>query len=158
MCTESSKLTHAHVSGVNNAVLQAMAIQLALTTEKGKLNPVDFVDQLLEKIAPFEEGKFDEKDSDSQEPLSQMSVSDKCHINNIIYRIIVYPCASNYWQGYFNSSVCIRGQSSQTMWATILHLQAEATQSISHTGQATQHLRGSEASRSWSACWYIKLE
>ena len=75
MCTESSKLTHAHISGVNNAVLQAMAIQLALTTEKGKLNPVDFVDQLLEKIAPFEEGKFDEEDSDSQEPLSQMSVS-----------------------------------------------------------------------------------
>ena len=52
-----------------------MAIQLALTTEKGKLNPVDFVDQLLEKIAPFEEGKFDQEDSDSQEPLSQMSVS-----------------------------------------------------------------------------------
>lgn len=52
-----------------------MAIQLALTTEKGKLNPVDFVDQLLEKITPFEEGKFDEEDSDSQEPLSQMSVS-----------------------------------------------------------------------------------
>ena len=75
MCTESSKLTHAHISGVNNAVLQAMAIQLALTTEKGKLNPVNFVDQLLEKIAPFEEGKFDEEDSDSQEPLSQMSVS-----------------------------------------------------------------------------------
>lgn len=75
MCTESSKLTHAHISGVNNAVLQAMAVQLALQTEKGKLNPVDFVDQLLEKIAPFEEGKFDEKDSDSQEPLSQMSVS-----------------------------------------------------------------------------------
>ena len=75
MCTESSKLTHAHISGVNNAVLQAMAIQLALTTEKGKLNPVDFVDQLLEKIAPFEEGKFDQEDSDSQEPLSQMSVS-----------------------------------------------------------------------------------
>lgn len=75
MCTESSKLTHAHISGVNNAVLQAMAVQLALQTEKGKLNPVDFVDQLLEKIAPFEEGKFDEEDSDSQEPLSQMSVS-----------------------------------------------------------------------------------
>ena len=59
---------------MNNAVLQAMAVQLALQTEKGKLNPVDFVDQLLEKIAPFEEGKFDEEDSDSQEPLSQMSV------------------------------------------------------------------------------------
>ncbi len=75
MCTESSKLTHAHVSGVNNAVLQAMAIQLALRTEKGKLNPLDFIDQLLEKISPFEEGKFDEEDSDSQESLSQMSVS-----------------------------------------------------------------------------------
>ena len=74
MCTESSKLTHAHVSGVNNAVLQAMAIQLALKTE-GKLNPVEFIDQLLEKIAPFEEGKFDEEDSYSQEQLSQMSVS-----------------------------------------------------------------------------------
>ena len=75
MCTESSKLTHAHVSGVNNAVLQAMAIQLALKTGKGKLNPVEFIDQLLEKIAPFEEGKFDKEDSDSQEQLSQMSVS-----------------------------------------------------------------------------------
>ena len=75
MCTESSKLTHAHVSGVNNAVLQAMAIQLALHTEEGKLNPVEFVDHLLEKISPFEEGKFDEEDSDSQDQLSQMSVS-----------------------------------------------------------------------------------
>lgn len=60
---------------MNNAVLQAMAIQLALHTEKGKLNPVEFIDQLLEKIAPFEEGKFDEEHSDSQEQLSQMSVS-----------------------------------------------------------------------------------
>lgn len=77
MCTGSSKLTHAHVSGVNNALLQAMAIRLALGTEKGKLNPVEFVDQLLEKIAPFEEGKFDVEDSDSQEQLSQMLVLDK---------------------------------------------------------------------------------
>lgn len=62
------------MSGVNNAVLQAMAIQLALHTEIGKLNPVEFIDQLFKKIVPFEEGKFDEEDSDSQDQLSQMSV------------------------------------------------------------------------------------
>lgn len=51
---------------MNNALLQAMAIQLALHTEQGKLNPEEFVDRLLEKIKPYEEGKFDEEDSDSQ--------------------------------------------------------------------------------------------
>lgn len=59
-------MTHYHISGVNNALLQAMAIQLALHTEQGKLNPEEFVDRLLEKIKPYEEGKFDEEDSDSQ--------------------------------------------------------------------------------------------
>ena len=54
------------MSGVNNALLQAMAVRLALHTEKGKLNQVGFVDQLLEKIRPFEEGQFDEDNSDSQ--------------------------------------------------------------------------------------------
>ena len=72
VCTESSKLTHAHVSGVNNAILQAMAINLALQTNRDKLNPVEFIDQLIEKIMPFEEGKFDKKENVSQEQLSQM--------------------------------------------------------------------------------------
>lgn len=55
------------MSGVNNALLQAMAVQQALKTEEGKLNPLEFVDQLLEKMKSFEEGKFDdEDDSDSQ--------------------------------------------------------------------------------------------
>ena len=66
VCTESSQLTHCHISGVNNALLQAMAIQQALKTMEGRLNPVEFVNQLLEKIKPLEEGKFDEDDSDSQ--------------------------------------------------------------------------------------------
>ena len=66
VCTKSSQLTHSHISGVNNALLQAMAIKQALKTEEGQLNPVEFVDKLLEKIKPLEEGKFDEDDSDSQ--------------------------------------------------------------------------------------------
>ena len=33
VCTESSQMTHGHISGVNNALLQAMAIQLAMQTE-----------------------------------------------------------------------------------------------------------------------------
>lgn len=68
-------MTHGHISGVNNALLQAMAIQLAMQTEEGKLNPVEFIDQLLEKIKPFEEGLFDEDGSDSQMQDSQMSVT-----------------------------------------------------------------------------------
>ena len=66
MCSKSSQLTHYHISGVNNALLQAMAIRQALQTEKGKLNRLEFVDELLKKIAPFEEGQFDDPDSDSQ--------------------------------------------------------------------------------------------
>ena len=38
----------------------------ALKTEESGLNPVEFVDKLLEKIKPLEGGKFDEDDSDSQ--------------------------------------------------------------------------------------------
>ena len=66
VCTESSQLTHYHISGVNNTLLQAMAIQEALKTEEGGLKTVEFVDKLLKKIKPLEEGKFDEDDSDSQ--------------------------------------------------------------------------------------------
>ena len=66
VCTESSQLTHYHISGVNNALLQAMAIRLVMQTEEGKLNGVEFVDELLKKIQPFEEGQFDEENSDSQ--------------------------------------------------------------------------------------------
>ena len=43
-----------------------MAIQEALKTEEGGLKTVEFVDKLLKKIKPLEEGKFDEDDSDSQ--------------------------------------------------------------------------------------------
>lgn len=52
--TKCSKLTHAHVSGVNGALLQAMAVKLALRAE-GDVEPFSFLDRLLQQIQPFEE-------------------------------------------------------------------------------------------------------
>ncbi len=54
--TRSSRLTHCHISGVNGALLQAMAVKLALRTDQGKVDPVAFLGNLLQQIMPFEEG------------------------------------------------------------------------------------------------------
>ena len=54
VCSESARLTHYHISGVNGALLIAMSVKLALQTN-GTVDPVNFVDSLLGKIAPFEE-------------------------------------------------------------------------------------------------------
>ena len=53
---DSTKLTHAHPSGINGAILQAMAVKLALQTPEGTLDPLKFIKVLMEKIIPFEEG------------------------------------------------------------------------------------------------------
>ena len=62
MCTESAKLTHFHISGVNGALLQAMSIKLALQTE-GQVDPVKFVDSLLQQIQPFEDITQDQQET-----------------------------------------------------------------------------------------------
>ena len=54
ICSESAKLTHYHVSGVNGALLQAMAVKLAMQTNS-VVDPLSFVDSLLGKISPFED-------------------------------------------------------------------------------------------------------
>lgn len=54
ICSKSAKLTHYHVSGVNGALLQAMAVKLAMQTNS-HVDPLNFVDSLLCKIAPFED-------------------------------------------------------------------------------------------------------
>ena len=54
ICSESAKLTHYHVSGINGALLQAMAVKLAIQTNSA-VDPLSFVDSLLGKISPFED-------------------------------------------------------------------------------------------------------
>lgn len=55
MVTQSTKITHAHTSGINGALIQAMAIKLALNIPQGKLDPMEFLKLLEEKIKPFED-------------------------------------------------------------------------------------------------------
>ena len=54
--TDSTKITHAHSSGINGALLQAMAIKLAMNTpQKPQLDRMKFIEVLQEKMKPFEE-------------------------------------------------------------------------------------------------------
>ena len=70
VCSESSKLTHSHISGVNGALVQAMAVKLALQSD-GAIDTQKFVDKLLQQIQPFEDlSTATTKDQDSQD--SQM--------------------------------------------------------------------------------------
>ena len=62
VCRGSVKITHPHPSGVNGALLQAMAVKLALKTA-GDCDKVKFVDSLLEKMRPFEQDEACASDS-----------------------------------------------------------------------------------------------
>ena len=73
--SQSSRLTHAHVSAINGALLQAMAVKLALQSQGQSLKPTEFVDTLMTKISPFEQVPAQESKAsgtDSQEQDSQM--------------------------------------------------------------------------------------
>ena len=70
ICTESSKVTHFHPSGINNAMLQAIAIKFALQAEMDQLNPADFIKKLSEFIQPFEPvDQLEAKDQDAREKM-----------------------------------------------------------------------------------------
>ena len=51
----STRLTHAHISGINGALLQAMAIKHAMKSPIGSLDKLEFVSFLYESIQKFEE-------------------------------------------------------------------------------------------------------
>jgi len=44
---ESAELTHTHILGKEGAAIQAYAVALAAQTEKGQLNPEDFLERLM---------------------------------------------------------------------------------------------------------------
>lgn len=67
---DSTKLTHAHPSGINGAILQAMAVKLALQTPEGTLDPLKFVKVLMEKILPFEEGLDEVAEVDEEQEVT----------------------------------------------------------------------------------------
>ncbi|KAL5471447.1 hypothetical protein EMCRGX_G029566 [Ephydatia muelleri] len=53
VCAGTAKITHSHPSAVNGALLQAMAVKMALFS-KLPLNPVVFLDALIKTMEPFE--------------------------------------------------------------------------------------------------------
>ena len=53
------------MSGVNGALLQAMAVKLAMQTNSA-VDPLNFVDSLLGKIAPFEDQYLTDSQSSQQ--------------------------------------------------------------------------------------------
>lgn len=67
MARDGARLTHAHISGVYGAILQSMAIKLALQQTSGTLRAVEFVDSLLEQISPFEDENSEEEESKDTE-------------------------------------------------------------------------------------------
>ena len=54
VCSESSKVTHYHPSGINYAILQAAAVKTAAQTEPGTLDPITFIETLTAVIQPRE--------------------------------------------------------------------------------------------------------
>ena len=69
---DSARITHAHISGVCGALLQSMAVKQALLQPVGTLQPVEFVDNLLEKIGPFEKLEEDHSGSQQKSQSSEM--------------------------------------------------------------------------------------
>ena len=54
-------ITHAHICGVNGAILQAMAVYKALNIEPPNLQPHSFIDQLVEVAEELEKSSCDER-------------------------------------------------------------------------------------------------
>lgn len=56
---ENALITHAHINGVNGAILQAVAVFKALHLEPPNLEPHSFIDQLIEVAEKLEEAASD---------------------------------------------------------------------------------------------------
>ena len=59
-------ITHAHINGVNGAILQALAIFIALPLEPPNLNTSKFIDEMIEVAKELEiekEASIEEKEN-----------------------------------------------------------------------------------------------
>lgn len=57
---QNALITHAHTSGVNGAIIQAMAVYKALHLEPPNLEPNSFIDELAEVAEKLEGASIDE--------------------------------------------------------------------------------------------------
>lgn len=60
---QNALITHAHTSGVNGAIIQAMAVYKALHLEPPNLEPNSFIDELAEVAEKLEGASIDENSS-----------------------------------------------------------------------------------------------
>lgn len=58
---QNALITHAHICGVNGAILQAIAVYKALHIEPPSLEPYDFIDQLIEVAEKIEEKNVEKR-------------------------------------------------------------------------------------------------
>lgn len=58
---KNALITHAHICGVNGAIMQAMAVYKALNLEPPNLEPHSFIDQLVEVAEKLGEASSDKK-------------------------------------------------------------------------------------------------
>ena len=58
---KNALITHAHINGINGAIIQAMAVYTALCAEPPNLEPNSFIDQLTEVAEKLEQSAIEER-------------------------------------------------------------------------------------------------
>ena len=58
---KNALITHAHINGINGAIMQAMAVFTALCIEPPNLEPSSFIDQLTEVAEKLEQSTTEER-------------------------------------------------------------------------------------------------
>ena len=58
---KNALITHAHINGINGAIMQAMAVHTALCIEPPNLEPSSFIDQLTDVAEKLEQSTTEER-------------------------------------------------------------------------------------------------
>lgn len=72
--TDVTRLTHTHLQAIHGTLLEAMAVDQALRLQKGKdLDVIKFLDELIAKMRPIEEGGHEEEEGEEGPPRKKIA-------------------------------------------------------------------------------------